>query len=221
MEILDQTEAKPVIVKDKFGRIMRIFEWLFLAMAILGIGLKVMVLPFGSTLVLFGLMGLGGMYFPIGLVYAFLSKQFTHSKDRILVAVCSFMLGTGCIGILFSIQIWPMSRTNVNAAAFFFVPLLIVALLALNDKISVSKIAAKWTLVRLAIIAIPLWFFVFTSETEFYGMVGVLKDDTEFMELYRQCKEEGNREACQMVSERHEQYQDAQMQEFIERRTNR
>ncbi len=86
MEILDQTEAKPVIAKDKFGRIMRVFEWFFLAITITGIGLKVLVLPFGSTLVLFGLMGLGGMYFPIGLIYAFVSKQFTQSKDKVLVA---------------------------------------------------------------------------------------------------------------------------------------
>lgn len=220
MEVLDSTNTATKS-NDGFGKVMRIAEIALLALTIVGITLKLLLLPFGSTFTLWGLLGLGSVYFPVGLVYAALSKRFTQSKDKALIAATCFMLGAGCVGILFSIQIWPMSRANVGMAAFLFVPLLVVSILALKGTIGVGQAAGRWALVRLVVIALPLWFFVFTSETQYYGMIGVLKDDPEFMELYRQCKEERNREACQQVNERHQEYREEMMRKEIESHMNR
>lgn len=220
MDILDQTEPLPK-GKDTFGRIMRIAEWILLTLSVAGIALKLLHLPFASTFILFGIMGLGSLYFPIGILYAIVAKRFTQTSDKVLIVFSSLMLGTGCVGILFSIMLWPMSRTNIGTAAFMFVPLLIAALLAYLGKLKITKQAAKWVLVRLAVIAIPLWFFVFTSETQYYGMVGVLKDNPDYIELYRQCKEEGNREACQTVRLMHDEYRAEEMRKEIEAHTNR
>ena len=112
--------------------------------AVVSLILKLLLIPFSGTVLTISLLTLALIYYPLGFAFfngirlrEILKKESYKGKSalRILGAIgVGMALSMLCVGILFKLQSWAYSNTNLSAGLFFTVIALIVVMIGLIKK---------------------------------------------------------------------------------------
>jgi len=173
---------------DKAGRVIGKIELILFIIVVLAFIMKILLNPFGTTFFVFGLMLLGSVYFPVFMLYAIISKQYTGAAKAMLV-LAALALSTGAMGILYKVQAWPLADTMLMAGIVMLLPLAVASVVLLAFKNEGVKNATRWILPRAVICLLPSTFFIMVTQTQFYSMYGKYKDNPKYMKLHAQCME--------------------------------
>lgn len=121
---------------------MRIIEKILIAITLLGLALKLMYWPGGSTLMILGL-GLLSMFYVAAAYFLFSPVTVAYidgfaynktSAPRLMLALATgFSLSIGAIGILFRFMHWPGASVMLLVGMISLVPIAIVSVVKLKN----------------------------------------------------------------------------------------
>jgi uncharacterized membrane protein len=142
---------------------MEKIEKILLALVAIALVLKFTFVPFGSLILAVALTSLAIIYACFGLLF------FNKNKDAKTPKAASAMLGIGlfitCIGILFRVQLWPLSKINLLLGLIIsFIAFVVITISHSNKKNENYKFIAKRVIIisgfGLILFLLPSLFFV-------------------------------------------------------------
>lgn len=168
------------------ARTIEIFLVVIVAVALL---FKFMFWPGGNEILMLGFFSLMVLY-TIGWQIALGSRK--GFINNVFPRLVSFVMVFGLMGIIFRLMTWVGGVLVAIPALVIcasFLVLGIVLAIAAKDKFEPAM--RRWTLVRLVAVVLPLVYFFFVNQVDFYRMTGLLADDPVFMQLLEDCLQNG------------------------------